>query len=257
MKPVAMITIGESPREDLVPYLQEAFTGTPEVWEFGVLDGLDRAQREALAPEAGEVGSCGRLRDGTSALVVYRKVLPVVQFLVDKATAQGAGLVVILCGRDWSAVRSRVPLVNPGTLFPAIITSVASGRRLGVIKPLAAQLEPVRTLYGERGIETWAEAASPYSSRPLPSSSGQLPYSSRRLEDAARAAERLRDADVDLIWMSCVDMDEAMRSVVAEISGRPVILARSLLARVIDELVIASAACGGHSMLVEADKIAS
>jgi hypothetical protein len=47
----------------------------------------------------------------------------------------------------------------------------------------------------------------------------------------------LRDAQCDLVWMTCIGMDVAMRDVVAEVTGTPIILARSILGRVIGELV--------------------
>ena len=43
-------------------------------------------------------------------------------------------------------------------------------------------------------------------------------------------------AECDLIWMTCIGMDEPMREIVAGITGKPVVLARSILGRVIAEL---------------------
>lgn len=37
--------------------------------------------------------------------------------------------------------------------------------------------------------------------------------------------------------MTCIGMDDAMLDVVAETTGTPVILARSLLARIVSELI--------------------
>jgi protein AroM len=134
----------------------------------------------------------------------------------------------VLCGADWSALRAEVLIVNPGQVFPAIVTALATGRRLGVIKPSPAQVAGVARQFGERGIEAVGAAASPY-------------IGEARLEAARRAAERLRAVKVDLVWMTCVGMDEPMRAVVREVTGRPVILARSLLSRVVDEFLVAPA----------------
>ena len=64
-------------------------------------------------------------------------------------------------------------------------------------------------------IEAIVTSASPYTGE-------------QRLDDVRRAAERLASARVDLVWMTCVGMDEAMREVVCEVTGRPVVLARSM-----------------------------
>lgn len=224
MNSMAMITVGQAPRDDLVPYMEEVFSRRIPIWQAGVLDGLGRDAAAALGPDAGEVGIVARFLDGSSTLLSHTKILPRVQGLVDQAVARGAGLVVILCGADWSALRSPVLIVNPGKVFPAIVSALATGWKLGVIKPSAGQTEQAQRQFADRGIDAIVAAASPYTGE-------------QRLRDVRAAAESLREANVDLVWMTCVGMDERMRSIVREVTGKPVILARTILARVIDEFL--------------------
>jgi protein AroM len=221
---IAMITVGQAPRDDLVPHMKAVFSREVSIWQAGVLDGLSREAMAELAPDSGEVGIVARLLDGSNTLLSHRKILPRVQTLVDRAAEGNAGLVVILCGADWSALRSRTLIVNPGKVFPAIVSALASGWRLGVIKPSPGQVEQATKQFADRGIHAVVTAASPYTG-------------AKRLHDVRAAAEQLRDAGVDLVWMTCVGMDEAMRSTVREVTGKPVILARTILARVIDEFL--------------------
>jgi protein AroM len=221
---IAMITVGQAPRDDLVPHMQAVFSRKVSIWQAGVLDGLSREAMAELGPDAGEVGIVARLLDGSNTLLSHQKILPRVQGLVDQAVAREVGLIVILCGADWSALRSPTLIVNPGRVFPAIVSALASGWRLGVIKPSAGQIEQARKQFADRGIEAVVTAASPYTG-------------AQRLRDVRGAAEQLRHAGVDLVWMTCVGMDEAMRSIVREVTGKPVILARTILARIIDEFL--------------------
>lgn len=225
MERIGMVTVGQAPRDDLVPFMTPLFTRPVNVLQAGALDGLGPAAIAALAPDAGEVGIAARLLDGSERLVSHGKLFPRVQQCADRLRADGAELLVILCGADWSAIRSDVLVVNPGLVFPAIVGALAAGRRLGVMKPVAGQIDGARRQFAERGIDTVATSASP--------------YTARRLDDARRAAGELRRAGVDLVWMTCVGMDEAMRDVVTDVTGKPAILARSILARVIDELLAA------------------
>ena len=96
-----------------------------------------------------------------------------------------------------------------------------------MIKPSAGQIEAERARYARLDIEAVVTSASPYVG------------GDERLALARRAAEKLRDAECDLIWMTCIGMDEPMREIVAEITGKPVVLARSILGRVIAELSMA------------------
>jgi protein AroM len=57
------------------------------------------------------------------------------------------------------------------------------------------------------------------------------PYSDGRFEDAARELGK-----TDLIVMHCMGYSEAMRRRVAAVSGKPVLLARRLVATTVAEL---------------------
>ena len=222
---VGMATIGQSPRDDVVPAMRVYLPEGLEIVERGALDGLSYDATMPYWAEAGEAGIVTKLRDGASVLLSHTKILPAMQAAVDGLVREdGASLVVILCGANWSDLRSERLIVNPGTLFPAVISSLAAGRRLGIIKPAAGQIEKERARYAALGIEATVTAASPY-------------VGPGRLDLAREAAEQLRDANCDLVWMTCVGMDASMRDAVAEVTGVPVILAHALLASVVTELL--------------------
>jgi protein AroM len=220
-----MATIGQSPRGDVVPAMRDYLPTGLEIVERGALDGLSYEETRPYWAELGEVGIVTKLRDGSSVLLSHAKILPAMQAAVDGLVQEdGASLIVILCGANWSDLRSERLIVNPGTLFPAVIGSLAAGRQLGIIKPDAGQIEKERTRYAALGIDATVTAASPY-------------VGPNRLDLAREAAEQLRSANCDLVWMTCVGMDAPMRDIVAEVTGVPVVLAHALLARIVTELL--------------------
>jgi protein AroM len=221
---VGMATIGQTPRIDVVPAIERILGPEVKTTEAGVLDGLNAAEIAALAPAAGEQPVVTRLRDGSSTRLSHRKILPRMQGCVDDLTARGAEFVVMLCGADWSEVESDRLIVNPGKLFPNIVTALAAGRRLGIIKPDSGQVDGETRRYASLGIDARVTSASPYAG-------------DGRIDLARQAAEQLRAQQVDLVWMTCVGMDERMRETVREIVERPVILAQALLGRVVAEVV--------------------
>ncbi len=222
---VGMATIGQSPRDDVVPAMRAYLPAGLEIVERGALDGLSYEATRPYWAEPGEVGIVTKLRDGSSVLLSHAKILPAMQAAVDGLVSEdGASLVVILCGANWSDLRSERLIVNPGTLFPAVIGSLAAGRRLGIIKPDAGQVEKERARYAALGIDATVTAASPY-------------VGPDRLDLAREAAEQIRSANCDLVWMTCVGMDAPMRDVVAEVTGVPVVLAHALLAGIVTELL--------------------
>lgn len=223
MRTIGFATIGQTPRADLVPYLVEHL-GTPvRVLERGVLDDLNAEEIASLDRGDDGLHMVTRLRDGGSARLQYEAAVPRMQAEVDALVEAGADLVVILCGADWSRVTAKVPVVNPGKLFPNVIQALGAGSRVGVMKPSAGQVEHTVKQYRALGLDVAVTSAFPYDANAV---------------DAMRTAARaLRSEGAEMIWMTCVGMDESMRSAVREEHDVPIVLARSLLARIIGELV--------------------
>lgn len=221
---IGFATVGESPRDDVVPNVASSLPTDTEVVQRGCLDGLTRAQMQALSAPPGSEGIVAGVADG-SVLLAFDKIFPRMQEVVDGLVrCDGADLVAVLCGADWTGIASDVLVVNPGRLFPAVVSALARGRRLGIIKPDAGQIDPERERYRSLGIEAHVTAASPYAGR-------------ERISLAERAAAELSQAGCELVWMTCVGMDGQMRQAVQDIVKVPVILASSLLGRLLAELV--------------------
>ena len=151
---VGMATIGQTPRIDVVPAIERILGPDVKAIEAGALDGLSPDEIAQLAPAAGEQPIVTRLRDGSSTRLSHRAILPRMQGCVDDLTAQGAELLVMLCGADWSELKSDKLIVNPGKLFPSIVSALAAGRGLGGIKPDGGQVERERRRYAGIGMET-------------------------------------------------------------------------------------------------------
>lgn len=225
MPRIGFATIAQSPRDDVVPHMMEYLPPGSEIFEAGCLDGLTRDEIALLAPEDGEVGIVARLKEGGSTLLSHTKILPRMQQCVDHlANEHRVDLVVILCGADWSEIRAGIPIINPGRLFPGVIQGLSGGKKLGIIKPSAGQIQHEQLRYQSLGINAVVTAASPYGG-------------DERLTLARQAAETISLENCDLVWMTCIGMDSAMRNVVADVTGKPVILANSLLARLTSELM--------------------
>lgn len=224
-KTIGMVTIGQAPRDDVVPAMRSFLPDGVRIAQRGALDDLTMEEIRSYSVTEGETGIVTRLLDGSSVLLSHAKILPAMQAKVDRLVQDdGADLIVVLCGANWSDLRSDKLIVNPGTLFPAVISSLAAGRKLGIIKPDAGQVEKETARYATMGIDAVVTAASPYAGP-------------ERLRLAEEAATTLRDSGCELVWMTCVGMDAPMRDIVASTTGVPVILAHALLARIVTEMI--------------------
>jgi protein AroM len=219
MKTVGAITIGQTPRDDVVGEIEKVLGPGFRVVQAGALDGLARAEIDTLAPAGDDDALITRLRDGADVIVGKARILPRLQACLDRL-AGAAEASVILCAGVFPPFRSTRPVVMPERCMRATVEAAFDGRRLGVIVPIPQQ----RASYGVR----WSRVdpnvsvvvASPYGdSAPL-----------------VRAAEELRRAGVSLVVMECMGFTSGMKQIVRDVTGAPALLPASVLARFLAEL---------------------
>jgi len=216
------ISIATSARDSLIEGLAAHLPAHVSIHPYGLLDDLSDDDVATLAPNAGEAGIVSHTASGREVLLSHQKILPGVSKLVAQAEDDGVFATVVLCGAGWADVPRRRPLVDPGALFPANIRALAGAQRLGIIKPSAGQIEKERARYSAWGHDVVVTSASPFNGG---------------ADEFRRAASQLRAAGAELIWMTCVGFEDEYRTVVAEETGVPVILARPLLGRIVAEVM--------------------
>jgi protein AroM len=232
---IAFVTIGQSPRNDMVPEIVAAIGGEVEYIELGALDHLDSDAIAMLAPGPGERLLVTKLRNGETVRVSEERVLPLMQKAVDEV-AERAQVVLLLCTGSFSRLTCAVPLIYPDRTLMQVVLALLPAGRLGVMTPDADQLNQQRERWGVAagagrkangrgdGIAVKIAAASPFGSNGVPTETA-----------VAGAAAEL--ADCDLIVMDCMGYDLTMKAIARAASRRPVVLARSLVGRVAGEIV--------------------
>jgi hypothetical protein len=172
---VGMLTIGQSPRPDLVA----PFAGLrPEVelLQAGALDGLTRADLASLrdldalrsiadsrvdrVDEGDRVDRyplTTRLADGTPITLDEATLAPLVAAALRRLEGQGAIATLLLCAGGFASVCGDRPLVRPFALTAAVLRAAGVGR-IGVVVPVEAQRQAAATKFASGGFEptVWA-----------------------------------------------------------------------------------------------------
>lgn len=214
---VALVTIGQTPRVDLVPEMRRWIADTVLLEEFGALDGLERDQVGALAPAAGEQRLVTRLSDGTEAVVGKGSIHHRLQALFDRLVPRNFPCTVLLCTGHFPPFAVRGLFIEAQTVVDLSVAAIAhSAQSIGLMVPLLEQIPEFHF--------------QPATGQVLATSHAS-PYTPGRLE---KAAGELRTADV--VVMHCMGYTEAMRCLVASVTGRPVLLARRLVAAAIAQI---------------------
>lgn len=219
MKKIGAITVGQAPRTDLIPEMEPILGDTVEIIQMGGLDGLTREEIAAFRPRQDDYVLVSRLTDGTSVTFGESYVLPRMQECIRRLEAEGVSLILFLCTGQFPDFESRVPLIFPGNLLYGVIPAVKS-RFLTVLTPAEEQ---VKQGYGKWGPYTGHVHMIPAS-----------PYDG---PDAVLSAAQTIPAETDLILLDCIGYTTEMKRRIQELTKKPVILPRTLTARILCELV--------------------
>ena len=75
-KKIGCVTIGQSPRDDILAVMRKYIKADVEIIERGALDGLDQDSVLHLRPDPGQPTLVSRMRDGTEVTLTHEKILP-------------------------------------------------------------------------------------------------------------------------------------------------------------------------------------
>ena len=216
------ITVGQSPRDDITPDIMPIFEGKVELLQLGGLDGLTHEEIEAFAPGEGDYVLVSKMRDGSSVRFAEKYVLPRLQQHIETLEKEGVSLIALFCTGNFPNIfHSKVPLIFPSRILEAFVPAVASGDKLIIVTPDEKQLIQSEKKWGSYMDVEKVFYASPYTG-------------DGRLEAVAREIKNLSG---NFVLLDCMGYTKEMKDMVARITGKRVILPRTLLARSIMELI--------------------
>jgi RimJ/RimL family protein N-acetyltransferase len=211
---IGAVTIGQSPRDDVLPDVASRLHATDRIVQRGALDGLAPAELASLAPRQGGDVLVTQLRDGTEIVVSADLIVPLLQQALDRVVAQGAQLVAVLCSGSFEGLHSCVPVLFPGDMLRKLTAGMAEGRRLGIIVPAAGQADEARRHWEGRARAVRVLAASPYGDP----------------GEVSRAAAVLAGWRAEVVVLDCIGFSRATQALVQGIVRAPVIVPRTVLA---------------------------
>jgi protein AroM len=210
---LGIVTIGQSPRPDVVPEIAAALRGV-DVVEAGALDGAGEDEIAALAPQDGEPALATRLADGRAIAVAKPRLLPRLEAAI-QGLAPGCGGVMVLCSGHFPPLAPGVRLYYPdGILHGAVRGLMAPGEVLGVVSPLASQAEVAGEAWADVSDRVAGDWASPYGAE-------------RALVEALG---RLDGAGAGLMVLDCMGFGRRHLALARRTARAPVVAAPALVA---------------------------
>jgi len=217
---VGLVTIGQSPRVDVVPDMEAILGPAVTVRERGALDGLGRAEIAALAPGPGDDILVTRLADGTPVFVAKRHVVARVQAAIGELERTGVTMTALLCTGAFPALEASRLLV----VLLGVLRALRWPGRLGIVTPSVQHVPQTEARWRADGFDPVVVPLSPYDEEDP--------------AEVARTGEALRAAHAGLVALDCMGFRRKTRDELQRLTGAPVLLANLLVARVVAE------ACG-------------
>lgn len=223
---IVVLTVGQSPRPDgLARDIQAVVGPNVRIIERGALDGLAREQIASMGPKGDEYRLITMLNDGTSVQLSKRAVLSLLQTQITDLEENGdVDATLVMCTGEFPKFEHSRPLLLPQEALYGAVIGLAGDGRVGDLTPLETQLDQARHKWSEMGIDDLALAdANPYCDDPIAA--------------VAAGAAKVREAGGTVLFMDCFGYDLEMKAAAQQAFGGPVILARSMAARLIAEIV--------------------
>ena len=220
MNQIGMLTIGQSPRNDLIPGLIEILGEDFQIVEAGALDDLtyDDIMKIELNPE--DYILVSRMRDGSEIKITKKYVVPRMQKQLDKIEDQGVRLTVVMCTGKFPHFKSKGVVVTPSEILKGVIQGSLKAGKLAVVYPTAEQLPYAKRDFGRENIQLYADTVSPYEPK-----------------DIEGLLNRLKAENPDLIFLNCFGFPTELKHKIIEATGKPTIHSSSVIARVLKELI--------------------
>ena len=219
---IGMVTIGQTPRSDIMPGMRQIIGDAVEVVEKGALDGLSLQEIQTFGPENGMTTVVTRLTDGAQVALGKEKIIPRIQANINELNEEGVDLIVVLCTGHLPRFESQCLLMRAQKVVDQCVGALINEHdTLGVLVPIPEQMAPARRNHMHITQNVVAASASPYGS----------------VEELARAAETFEKNHVDLVVMHCMGFTNDHRSAVRRACPAPVVLANSIVARTAAELI--------------------
>jgi protein AroM len=221
---LGVLTIGEAPRPDALTKEMQATLGPQfELVERGALDGLTEAEIAALAPDPDQYLLITLRAGGQSVRLSKPNILPLVQRQIDRLEQEdGVTGILLMCTGTFPAFRHTGLLLKPQQALYQAVLGLADGGRPASLVPLLPQVEQTRRKWAEFGTDAVVVPANPYGENPT----GEI----------VAAARQAREAGATVLFMDCFGFTLAMKETARQAFGGPVVLARSMAARLLAEV---------------------
>ena len=149
-KKIGVLTIGQSPRPDLVsPLIQQLPEGC-DLIQIGALDGLTKTSLPPIDDATYPLTT--RMRDGSLVMIEEAFLATRLQQVLNELEAIGVTATILLCAGTFAGLKGTRPLFKPFVVGRRVLDTLGLNR-IGLIAPIKEQEIPIRQRWQAAGFQ--------------------------------------------------------------------------------------------------------
>ena len=218
---MGVVVIGQSPRPSVAAEIAAVLSPDITIELRGALDGMSRAEIDAIPPADGYDALFTLLPNGDGVIISKKEVERRANQQLVQFKQEGVGVTLLACTGKFPNLSPEGLVILPSAVLHRLVEAVFPKGRLGVFSPLPEQTALIDKKWQREGVEVVGVTLRPGS------------------DDAAvdSAARTMAAQRPDLVVMDCMGYTSTNKARVRLGYSGPVILAIAAAARVVEELV--------------------
>jgi protein AroM len=218
---MGVVVIGQNPRPSVVNEIAAVLSPGIAIDLRGALDGMTRAEIDAIAPRDGHDALFTLLPNGDGVTLSKKAVEVRAAVQIENFAREGVKVAMLACTGKFPNLAPEGLVILPSAVLHNMVEAVLPKGRLGVFSPLPEQTTLIAGKWQRAGVEIVGVTMRPGSD----------------LAAIDEAAQKMAALSPDLVVMDCMGYTRADKARVRLAYDGPVILAIAAAARVVEEMM--------------------
>jgi protein AroM len=218
---MGVVVIGQSPRPSVESEIASVLSPGLTIDLRGALDGMTRAEIDAIPPRDGHDALFTLLPNGDAVTLSKKAVEARAAIQIDAFAHEGVRVTMLACTGKFPNLAPDGLVILPSAVLHNLVEAVLPKGRLGIFSPLPEQTALIAGKWQRTNVEVAGVTMRPGSGT----------------EAIDEAAQKMAALQPDLVVMDCMGYTRADKARVRLAYGGPVILAIAAAARVVEELM--------------------
>jgi len=218
---MGVVVIGQSPRPSVADEIAAVLSPGLQIDLRGALDGMTRAEIDAIPPVDGADALFTLLPNGDAVTISKQAVEKRAAIQMQKFASEGVRVTMLACTGKFPNLAPEGLVILPSAVVHKMVEAVLPRGKLGVFSPLPEQTALIARKWERENIEIVGLTLQPGSD----------------VAAVDEAARKMAALSPDLVVMDCMSYTRANKARLRLAYGGPVILAIAAAARVVEELV--------------------